>query len=153
MKLETPLYKNLRKIKLLVYAQGIGAITPFKNFVSRLLSIGKSSKNHTVVVHTEAPRKTEAVQQLYLSHFKSLVATYGYDKNRFVLLLDAGITPSFFLNYLEQNQFKYIDFGKALSTSKKPTTLIYDRHWNDHGRELIAGLIVNYINSNNHDIE
>lgn len=151
MKLESPLYKNLRKIKLLVYAQSIGAIAPVKNFVSRLLSLGKSSGNPPVEVQAgDVQKKKAEQQQLYLDHFKSLVVTYGYDKNRFVLLLDASATPSFFLDYLNQNHFKYIDFGETLANSKTPTTLIYDRHWNDHGRELIAELIANYVTNNYH---
>ena len=37
-----------------------------------------------------------------------------------------------------------MDVSGTLKASKTPTTLIYDRHWNDHGRSLVAELIANY---------
>ena len=70
---------------------------------------------------------------------------YGFDKKRFILLLDSKITPKPFLNYLEANDFQYIDMSEEFLKATKPTTLIYDRHWNNHGREIIAQLIAKKI--------
>ncbi|RLD28364.1 MAG: hypothetical protein DRI75_07000, partial [Bacteroidetes bacterium] len=60
-------------------------------------------------------------------------------------LLDSANTPLVFIKYLKDHDLKYIDFSSVLKKSKTPTTLIYDMHWNNHGRNIIAELIVNYI--------
>lgn len=144
MNLESPLYKNLRKIKLLVYAQNSGALTPVKNMVSKLFSLGKK-QGQTNARPDRNSNNPSVRDSIYFNNFKQLVAAYGYDKHRFILLLDGSVTPAFFLDYLNKNHFEYIDFHKTLASSKKPTTLIYDRHWNDHGRNIIANLISSYI--------
>ncbi len=139
MQLESPLYKNLRRIKLLVYAQNIGILDPVRNVVSRILMLGKKS-NNTKKVATQ--KEIEEQQLKYLENFKSLIDIYDFDKARFVFLLDSNKTPGVFLDYLDHNGLKYIDTYHELSKSKTPTTLIYDRHWNNHGRNIIASLIV-----------
>ncbi len=139
MQLESPLYKNLRRIKLLVYAQNIGILDPVRNVISRILMLGKKS-NNTKKVATQ--KEIEEKQLKYLENFKSLIDIYGFDKARFVFLLDSNKTPGVFLDYLDHSGLKYIDTYHELSKSKTPTTLIYDRHWNNHGRNIIASLIV-----------
>ncbi len=141
MRLESRLYKTLRYSKLLVYVQSIGALDPVKDFVSGILS--PSSKNMKPVKKT--PKQIEVLHAKYKANFDSLTTTYGYDKTRFILLLDTNKTPKSFLNHLKQNDYKYIDFYETLSRSKTPTTLIYDKHWNNHGRNLIAACIVEYL--------
>ncbi len=143
MHLESSLYRKARKIKLLVYTQNIGILEPLWKLAGKLASIGKKRKN--IPVKVIAKEEVETKHFTYIKNFKSLIDKYGFDKERFVFLLDTEITPKLFLDYLSDNNFKYVDMYKALSVSKSPTTLIYDRHWNNHGRELIAELIANYI--------
>ncbi len=139
MHLETPLYNSIRKIKLIVYAQNSGLFDPVMNAIGRMSALFKEKPNKTVKEKTkEDIQKTHLI---YIENFKSLIKKYGYDKKRFVLLLDSNITPPIFLEYLNNNNYKYIDFYNALNKSKTPTTLIYDRHWNNHGRHLIANYL------------
>lgn len=144
MKLEAPLYRSLRRIKILVYLQKIGAFSAARRMTTTLLSLGQ---NNTSIHEKEDVNATQKRYSKYIKNFQSLVHIYGYDKTRFVLLLDKEITPQVFLDYLEENAFTYIDFGKKINQSQIPTTLIYDQHWNNHGRHLVASEIVNYFNS------
>ena len=144
MKLEAPLYRSLRRIKILVYLQKIGAFSAARRMKTTLLSLGH---NNTSIHEKEDSYTNQKRYSEYIKNFQSLVHIYGYDKTRFVLLLDKEITPQVFLDYLEENAFTYIDFGKKINQSQIPTTLIYDQHWNNHGRHLVASEIVNYFNS------
>ena len=144
MKLEAPLYRSLRRIKILVYLQKIGAFSAARRMTTTLLSLGQ---NNTSIHEKEDLYANQKRYSKYIKNFQSLVHIYGYDKTRFVLLLDKEITPQVFLDYLEENAFTYIDFGKKINQSQIPTTLIYDQHWNNHGRHLVASEIVNYFNS------
>ena len=140
MKLESPIYRSLRRIKLLVYLQKIGAFDGVRELTKKTLSFGQKET-------IQYPIKTNVVNNLrdksYIKNFESLVDHYGFDKSRFTLLLDKELTPSIFIKYLDENGYMYIDFSKTLKQSNRPTTLIYDRHWNNHGRELIAQDIIN----------
>ncbi|MCF7568622.1 hypothetical protein L3X37_09620 [Sabulilitoribacter arenilitoris] len=140
--LESPLYKNIRKIKLIVHAQNSGVFDPILNIIGSISTFLKPK----IKTYTKEKTKEEIknMHLAYIENFKSLIEKYGFDKQRFVLLIDTSITPQIFIEHLEENNYKYIDFYDALNTSKTPTTLIYDRHWNNHGRHLIANLIVKY---------
>uniref|UniRef100_UPI004047BC0C hypothetical protein n=1 Tax=Mariniflexile sp. TaxID=1979402 RepID=UPI004047BC0C len=140
MALETPIYKALRQIKLLVYLQNIGAFDSPRELVSKLLS-AKKSHQHTLTKEEEEELQKE-LETKYIENFESLIKTHGFDKTRFVFLLDAKKTPGLFLNYLNGHGFKFIDFSQAMNESKTPTTLIYDKHWNNRGRNIIADVIV-----------
>lgn len=142
MRLESAMYKNARKVKLLVYAQGIGILDSAKKFPGKIIAFlkGKSEQKHTQKNETLAEIK--AKQMKYIKNFESLVEKYGYDKSRYVLLMDTSKTPEIFMSYLKNNEYKYIDFGESLNNSKTPPTLVYDQHWNNHGRNLIADCIV-----------
>src|SRR5690606_22578843 len=143
MKLESPLYKAIRQIKLLVYLRSIGGGEIAKRFVNNLLASVKPKNSQSSI--QENDKEKQQLSALYIENFKSLVNTYGFDKSRFILLLDSKETSDDFLLYLKNNNFKYIDFSEKLEKSKRPTTLIYDKHWNNHGRNLIAELVVEYI--------
>lgn len=145
--LESPAYKAMRQIKLLVYLQNIGAFDAPRELVRKILSGGRGEGQSRKLSKDEEAKLQKNLEEKFLLNFESLVNIYGYDKNRFVLLLDSEITPALFLNYLNTNGYKYIDVSIALKKSKTPTTLIYDMHWNNHGRNLIANLIVNKINN------
>ncbi|WP_158849931.1 hypothetical protein [Algibacter sp. L1A34] len=143
MRLESSLYKNLRKIKLLVYAQSIGVLDSAKKFPGKIISLIKGgAKNDNNVAKKETLVEKQAKQLKYIKNFELLIEKYGYDKSRYVLLIDKSKTPIDFLVFLENNHFKYIDFGESLNNSKIPPTLIFDQHWNNHGRNLIADCVV-----------
>lgn len=142
MLLESTFYKNLRKVKLIVYAQNSGFFDP----ISRLLSSVKAffKKEPKLQVKENSVEEIEKTHLIYMENFESLIKKYGFDKERFVFLLDSNITPQIFLEYLGENNYKYIDFYESLNSSTKPTSLIYDKHWNNNGRTIIASLVVNY---------
>lgn len=142
MKFEQPMYRLLRQSKLLVYAMNIGALDSARNLVTKLLSFGKKKKKDKKKLTEEDILKQD---QLYLENLKSLIREYGFDKERFAFLLDSRVTPSIFLDYLEEEGIKYIDFAEEFEKAKKPTTLIYDKHWNNYGRKLIADAITKYV--------
>lgn len=143
MRLESPKFRALRQIKLLVYLQSIGLFDAPRNLLSFITSGFKSLNTGSAL---KKPSKAIAKQNtIYLKNFESLIETYGFDKARYVFLLDGKETPGFFLTYLKQHHFKYLDFSVTLAKSKTPTTLIYDMHWNNHGRERVAQLIADYI--------
>ncbi|MFH4969075.1 hypothetical protein V8G61_12790 [Gaetbulibacter sp. M240] len=139
MKLESPLYKTLRKSKLIVYLSDIGTLSAVTSLMSELLSLQKRLIPENS--QKKAINNIDLIEKR-LSNFKSLVSLYGFDKKRFVLFLDVERTPEEFIMYLQTHNFQYLDFGSALERSEEPTTLIYDMHWNDHGRNIIADLIV-----------
>ncbi|WP_159020219.1 hypothetical protein [Algibacter sp. L3A6] len=147
MRLESSMYKNARKIKLLVYAQGIGILDPVKKFPGKLISFFKNSSKVVAEPKQETAQDIEEKQAKYINNFESLVEKYGYDKSKYVLLLDKSETPQVFLTYLRHHGFKYIDYGESLNNSKTPPTLVYDQHWNNHGRNLIAECVVNAFKS------
>ena len=142
MKLESPLYKTMRQSKLLVYLQTIGLLETPRMLLSKVINLVLGSgKNNEAVKEVNV----EDENNKYIANFISLINTYGFDKNRFVFLLNEEKTPEMFLDYLNYNGYKYLDFGKTLKSSKRPTNLIYDMHWNNHGRTLIAESIANYV--------
>lgn len=137
LSLDTPMNRLLKKSKLIVYAKDIGAFDPIKNVVESTINFIKRAKpNPKVEVNKDS---------IYLVNFKKLVKTYNYDKKKNVLLLDYSLCSSEFLSYLKQNNFKTINFNEAFEKSSTPKTLIYDQHWNNLGREIIADEIVDYI--------
>jgi hypothetical protein len=143
MKLESPVYRAMRQIKLLVYLQNIGAFDGPRELVRKLLSGGSNNDVKRTVEEEDAHRKELEIK--YINNFENLVRLYEFDKERFIFLLDTSKTPPIFLEYLTHNNFKYIDFSNVLKNSKTPTTLIFDKHWNNHGRTLIAQIIAEYI--------
>ena len=145
--LQSPFNQKLKQIKLLVYAKSIGLLDPPKYLIRKMSSLVRSKAKISEKNKKDSLQIQKRKEEQYLSNFKSLVNLYGFDKSRYTLLLDSSITPSVFLSYLDKNNFKYIDFNPTFSKSKGPTTLIYDRHWNNHGRNLIAQNIVSYLQS------
>ena len=132
------LNRMVTKSKLLVYLKDIGLIHAFGTKVRRAIWSFKQGAQ---------PIATKKVPQdsLFLQNFKELTRKYHFDKDRYILFTDDQLCSPIFLDYLDENGFKTIYFGQTLLDTKKPTTLIYDQHWNDFGRELLADLIVNYL--------
>ncbi|SEK52783.1 hypothetical protein SAMN04487910_0735 [Aquimarina amphilecti] len=143
--LESPMNKLLKKSKLLVYCKSIGILDPPQRLMYRLMNVLRPNPKKRELNKQELLQIKKEKETKYLANFNSLINEYGYDKNRFTLLLDSKITSPFFLSYLNENGFNYIDFSVYFSNSNKSTTLIYDRHWNNHGRELIAKAISKYL--------
>ncbi len=143
--LDTPVNRLLKKSKLLVYCKSIGILDPPQELLYKIRKFIVSKQPEKQIDEKEALRIKDEKERKYLANFESLINKYGYDKNRFTLLLDSRITSPIFLSYLDQNDFKYIDFSNTFKESKRSTTLIYDRHWNNHGRTLIARAISNYL--------
>jgi hypothetical protein len=142
MKLESPLYKSLRQIKLLVYLQKIGAFDAARELTIKILSFGqkRNKKDSNETIELKNIR-----YKLYIKNFESLIDSFGFDKERFTLLLDEEKTPSIFISYLNENEYKYLDFSKTINQSISSTNLIYDKHWNNHGRTLIANILIDYL--------
>ncbi|MDD7885845.1 hypothetical protein [Flavivirga sp. 57AJ16] len=131
------------KVKLIAYADGIGIFEPFRNLKNKIF--GQKTKAENEISHILSEKESKE----YLENFKKLIETYGFDKNKTVFLLDKEKTSKLFTNYCEQMGYDYIDFGSNLERSKTPTTLIYDQHWNNHGRNIIANVISDYIRKKN----
>jgi hypothetical protein len=142
MKLESPLYRSLRQIKLLVYLQHIGAFDSARELTRQILSIGKNNNSLKNEDNNDFQNKRNLE---YIENFKKLVKTYGFNKTRFMFLLDKENTPEIFIDYLNTNKYAYIDYSEAFKKAKRSTTLIYDMHWNNYGRTIISNLIINYI--------
>lgn len=147
MQLETPLFKTIKKVKLLVYAQNIGLFDPIKNVISKITS----KNNSDSLIDKQEENNSEQIRTTnlkYQENFKNLIETYGFDKAKYVLFFDGNITPVEFKKFLESNHIMFVDYSMALEKSVEPTTLIYDQHWNDNGRNIIAKELTNYYKLN-----
>lgn len=148
--LDTPLNRLAKEIKLVVYLKDIGALQPLMQIPGRLQSFIS-----TAIVNVKSKRREEKVQEekitldkIRLNNFKKLMGTYPLAKEKFTFLLDRSTCSEQFLAYLETNNFKTLDLHVAHRDSKNPTTLIYDQHWSKHGRNLVADLILKYLEQN-----
>lgn len=144
LNMESPLNNLLKKSKLLIYLTDIGFVDPVKDFVRNLASLRKKKKKNNPEMSTIDKDK------LYIDNFNKLIEIYGYDKQKYVLLMDEEDTSVMFVDYLNRNDFRYLDFGKKINYSSKPTTLIYDMHWNEYGRKLIAEIISDDLKNKEH---
>ena len=138
--LNTPLNQFLKQIKTVVYLRDIGLMDPITQSIEQMTNLMRGK-----MFSQEVPEDLEKEDLLKLENFKRLIEQYGYDKHKNVLLLDYSLCSPQFLTYLEQNGFKTIDYCTVFEVSKSPPTFIFDQHWNNHGRSLIANLIAEYI--------
>lgn len=138
--LSSTIFKIRDEFKLLSYASATGVLDPIKNFVIKLMH-----KKDAIKSDEEMAMEKKDNDLRYLENFKSLVSTYGFDKQKISFLLNSNTTSDTFLEYCRLNGYQIIDFYDAFENAKKPTTLIYDMHWNNYGRELIASVIANYL--------
>jgi hypothetical protein len=131
----------------LAYGSKIGILEPIKRLVSG--NAFKEPKNgyqtNEVKTINETEQKTIDLQRI--ENFKSLINAYGFDKSKTSILLDSRKTSQRFLDFCTENSIAIIDFAENFKKSKKATTLIYDWHWNSHGRSIIASTIADYINT------
>ena len=140
--LQTPINTIIKKIKLLVYFKNIGLLDPPKLFVAKIINLIKGVNNSQ---KKNSTNKKELKKTKYITNFKKLIQLNNFDKRRYSLLLDASKTPMEFLSYLKEGNIKYIDFSTEFEKATKPTNLIYDQHWNNYGRSLIAKKITESI--------
>jgi hypothetical protein len=140
--LETPLLRFIKKIKVVVYARSIGFFTPIQNLLNKSKQILNKKVDKPPIKRIEDSLKHEK----YIKNLEALISRYGFNKSKFYFLIDERITPDVFFDYLDNNNFKYITIGEELESSSKPTTLIYDMHWNNNGRSIVANKIVKSIN-------
>ena len=136
--LKSKLFKIRDNIKLLSYASSIGIVDPIKNMAIKLTN-GKNQSKHK----SESDILDEDLENL--KNFKALIETFGFDKNKMTFLLNINTTSPAFINYCIENEYQFIDFSEAFEKSDTPPTLIYDKHWNNQGRELIASEISSYL--------
>jgi hypothetical protein len=153
LNLDSKLSRTVKQIKLLVYLRDIGALDPLTQLPSRIKGFVSSIKGDASVSVEKSSQETRAEEiaqdQQKLENFKKLIATYSIDKEKFTFLLDRSTCSDSFLAYLEAKNYKILDLNIALNNSKQPTTLVYDQHWSQHGRMLLADLISNYVAQNN----
>lgn len=135
-----PFFPLLRNSKLVVYLLNIGITDPIKEIHSKLRNL----KSNAPKINDEPISDNDS---LYLENFKVLINRYDFDKTKVAFLLDTRVTNQNFINYLEKQNINYIDYSISFEKSKKPTDLIYDMHWNNNGRTIIASDIIDYINA------
>jgi len=143
-----PFFPFLRKSKLVTYLLSIGFVDPIKevNLKIRSLRKSKSPKDKIDSVKKVSINK----DSVYLDNFKKLIDKYGFNKEKTTLLLDSRVTHKSFLNYLNDQKINFIDHAKSFeNVGKRPTTLIYDHHWNNLGRSLVAEDIIEYLRNIN----
>ncbi|MGW9685997.1 hypothetical protein [Flagellimonas sp. 2504JD1-5] len=145
-----PFFLTLRsKCELLEYSINIGLMDPIKKAVSSLRGITNNhAKGNRKIISTnvqELHRKDSL--QLRESNFDLLIEKYHIDVKKSAILMDSRVTPKSFIHHLQDLGFGIIDFAEAFDHAGGPkkTTLVFDQHWNDYGRMLIAEEIANYV--------
>lgn len=134
--------------KLATYIQNIGLSDPVREIfkdaqktVKRIKSKKGRNKSKKNVIDQDS---------LYLENFKGMVSKYGINKDKTTFLLDSRVTNGNFIAHLRKEKIKFIDYAKPFEkTNNKPTNLIYDHHWNNLGRTIIANEIVEYVKNVN----
>ncbi len=137
-------FKVRREIKLLSYLKGIGLIEPLTKIPSELKRFVKGGLKTANTDLTEGESKDNE----YITNLDALLNTYSVDKQKTVFLIHQDNTSQAFLEYCEAKGYRYVDFGKPLEQSDKSTIIKYDvlKHWNDHGRDLVAKVLTEDIN-------
>ena len=135
--LQSTSFKIRDNIKLLYYASQIGILDPVKDLMVNNIENGNDKVEHTIT--------SKDTDSLSIANFETLINTYPIDKSKTSLLLDKRNTSRIFLEYCAKNGIDIIDFGAWFEKSKKPVTLIYDKHWNNNGRTLVAKSIIDHL--------
>ncbi|WP_299531871.1 hypothetical protein [Ulvibacterium sp.] len=142
--LNTLPFRIRKNCKLWVYGSNYGMTMPIKNIASAIwkgfIFLRGKGNLEVAIPEMEATSVTDRIE-----NFKKLIATYGLDTQKTVLLLDSRVTDNQFLDFCKENGITYLDFSEAFQKALDPVTLIYDMHWNDYGRELLAESIADYL--------
>lgn len=128
-------FKIRDNIKLLYYASQIGFLDPVK----KLMTEKKDAKK---VSNTE---QETTLDSLYIANFDELLKAYPINTTKTSILLDKRNTSPKFLEHCTEKGIVIIDFGSEFEQSNQPTTLIYDMHWNNNGRSLVAKSIIEHL--------
>ncbi|PWL38506.1 hypothetical protein DKG77_09595 [Flagellimonas aquimarina] len=139
--LNSTTFKIRDNIKLLYYASQIGILDPVKN----IIIAQQDTKNNTNQSKKADQATNRELDNIYIENFEKLLKKYPLDKTKTSLLLDKRHTSPTFISYCEENGIDIIDFGFRFEQSKRPVTLIYDKHWSNHGRSLVAQSIVSHL--------
>lgn len=123
--------------KLYVYAKMIGLFDPVKNMAKNLITLKFLKKDTKKEDHLERPDTFP----IRAGNFESVIEKYGFDRKKMIFLLNSDQTDERFVSYLKSQNYDYMDYANVFKESREPTTLIYDQHWNNNGRELLAKLI------------
>ncbi|MEK6153496.1 hypothetical protein WIW50_09560 [Flavobacteriaceae bacterium 3-367] len=135
--LSSRMFKIRDQIKLLAYTSRIGLVDPIKRLA---LGIRDRNKQNPSIKVDSVKLRTR-----YQKNFEKLLSSYPIDKSKTAFLLNSKTTDKGFLAHCRRNNIQYIDFGKVFEHSQTAPTLIYDQHWNDHGRDLVAQAIVDHL--------
>ncbi|WP_179343940.1 hypothetical protein [Winogradskyella ursingii] len=139
-------FKIRDNIKILAYGSKIGVLEPLKRMITgKAFEETKPKGYQTNEIEKEDDEAQKQIDLQRLANFKRAINLYGFDKNKTALMLDSRKTSKMLLNYLGESGITYIDYANDFKQSKKSTTLIYDWHWNNHGRSVIAKTIADYI--------
>lgn len=151
--LSSTVFKIRDNVKLLAYGSKIGILEPLKKLVTGQAFQSSTDVFETNKINIDPLKASKGKEQQYLENFKNLITLYGFDRCRTTILLDSRKTNASFLEYCEAQNIRYLDFATTFDKTTKPVTLIYDWHWNNHGRELIADVISNYIIEKNKSVK
>jgi hypothetical protein len=144
--LSSTLFKLRDNIKLLAYGSKIGIVEPLKKLAQGGDAFDDAEDGYeTNKMDPETAAEKRKKDGERIANFQSLIDRYGFDKSKTAILLDSRKTSPRFVDFLQENNIRYIDFADRFKKSKKPTNLIYDHHWNSLGRELISEEIVEYL--------
>lgn len=144
--LSSTVFKIRDNIKLLAYGSKIGIIEPLKKLAQGGNAFDEPKEAYkTNEMDAQTRAEERKLDEQRIANFQSLVDRYGFDTTKTAILLDSRKTSPLFLDYLKQQNIRFIDFADRFKASKKPTNLIYDHHWNTHGRELISEEIAAYL--------
>ncbi|RKN79771.1 hypothetical protein [Ulvibacterium marinum] len=142
--LKTLPFRIRENCKLWVYGSNYGMTLPIKNIAGAIwkgLNFIRGRDHGDVAV----PEMGVSSVTERIDNFKKLIATYGWHTEKTILLLDSRVTDGRFLDFCDENGIRYLDFSEVFQNAKAPVTLVYDKHWNDYGRELIAEVIADYL--------
>ncbi|QWX84789.1 hypothetical protein H0I23_03875 [Cellulophaga sp. HaHaR_3_176] len=146
LSLDSPLSRFAKKIKLLVYLKEIGALDPVLKIPERIKNF-TSNTIEKVESEQELMERTRQEDAFRLQNFKKLLDLYPVNKDKYTFLFDSSLCSKEFLVYLKDNNYRTLDINTVFKNSEKPTTLIYDQHWSEHGRKLMANLLIDDIKS------
>jgi hypothetical protein len=148
LSLETPLRRITKHIKLLGYLNNIGALSSLTGLPKRINDFFTNNLVSTALNEAgKLPTEITTSDEQKLENLKKLLATYPIDKQKATFVLNTYICSPIILSYLKKNDYKILDLSEAWK-GPKPTTLIYDQHWNKKDRALVVELIVEYMKKN-----
>lgn len=139
IRLQEGVYGLLAKSKLLVYLQNIGLIG---NVLSKINTWNRGIAETPKRENDQVGHRSTLIQNQTLKNLKTLWADSSIEKSKLSFLLDRNKFPDGLLIAIEELGIETIDYGQALSEENEPVTLVYDQHWNDLGRDIIAEVII-----------